>query len=862
MGLLKKILAGRQRGEFDSQRPSAPVPAPSVAEDGAVLRTQAIESANALNAAGQHAHALATIDAALERAPDDGALVAARGSTLYEWGRAREAHEWLLRAEALDPDDTSLSLKLGWTCFVAGLKEEALSWMRKAVAAESASIKARFGLGIALQANALHDEATQAFADVVARDPENFDALIQLGGCRLDAGDPAGAEQLYRRALGIDPSNATAWTDLGAALCKQDRNAEAIEAFEAAERIEAATGQDVENFINLAVAHGDDGRHEESLVTYERNLMARPIPRGHFGYAGTLLRAGRIREGWSHYEYRWAAEPYHSNRARYGKPTWNGQDLGGRTILLHSEQGFGDSLQFLRYAPMLKALGATVVLRAIPGLEELARRIRGIDHVIGNGDPLPDFDFYVHLMSLPRVFDTSLETIPAEVPYVHPEPLRAARWAERLAPEIRMKVGVAWAGNPRHERDRYRSIPPGVLTPLAEIDGVRLISLQKGSPAVETAATPLGRGLWDMTDELTSYEDTAALIDALDLVIAVDTSVLHLAGSMGKPVWALLPSPADFRWLESREDSPWYPSMRLFRQTRRNDWREVIDRVAVVLRKTVAVRHDAATIAPQPATPGGAPRSASRPNAGAAPGVRPGFFALAETRLGLLQFRPHDVPVGRSLDWYGEYLQLHVALLPRIVAAGGTVLEVAAGMGAHSVVLASLLGSNGQLLLYEDDPILRRVLQQNLAMNGAKNVTVMRRKLAGPSGADARNGATPAPPPSSETVDDLRLRRLDLLKVNSAALGLDIVDGAAETLWRLRPTLLIAAADEPSLGTLGERAQALGYRCFRVGAPLFDPRNFNLRNDDIFQGQVALALLALPEEKDEGLVLPGCVELA
>jgi tetratricopeptide (TPR) repeat protein len=853
MGLLQRFFHKRSSGASASsalgqragrERHLAGASAPADAH-----ASDAIKGADACNQAGDHARAIALIDEALARSPEDGELAVARGSTLYEWGRIREAREWLLRARSLGSTDPLLPFMLGWACHLVGQQDEALRWIRKAVEVDPVSTKARFGLGVVLAATGKSAEAVRQFEEVLCADGRDFKTLMQLGSCKLELDDPIAAESSYRRAIAVCPGSASAWTDLGAALYKQSRSAEGLAAFEIADRLESEADEDVDNFVNLAVALADDGRIDQALSVYERNLPDRPSPRGYYGYSELLLRTGRLPEGWTHYEYRWTAEPYRSARARYEVPVWNGQDLTGRTILLHSEQGFGDSIQFLRYAALLKAQGARVVVRTIPGLESLARRVPGVDVVLDPQDKLPQFDYYIHLLSLPRVFATTLDSVPADVPYVSAEPQRLARMRNLIAQDAKLKIGLVWAGNPKHVRDRKRSVKLSAFAAVIGVCDARLYSLQKGDPSGEIAEAGFARDIVDLAPELHDFGDTCAAIEALDLVIAVDTAVLHLAGALGKPVWALLPFASDFRWLEDRVDSPWYPTMRLFRQRVRDDWSEVLDRVATELQDLVskgsAARH--------------AERAQDRVSAharqftvrGAAESVVRGQFGISETRLGLLQYRPHESSVGLSLDWYGEFLQGQLDGLTTLVRPSATIVEIGAGIGVHSVCLSRLAGAHGHLLVYEVDRVSKRVLQQNLQSSNAENVTVMRNRPAGASESDD----------DSEAVDDLRLARLDLMKIGAGVDGARALAGASETLWKLRPVLFASIQDDASLNSLTTAARAHGYRCFKVRTPLFSSQNYYRRSEDIFDGQVALAMLGLPEEREITLNWPGCEEI-
>jgi hypothetical protein len=364
--------------------------------------------------------------------------------------------------------------------------------------------------------------------------------------------------------------------------------------------------------------------------------------------------------------------------------------------------------------------------------------------------------------------------------------------------------------------------------------------------------------LLNLGPELEDFCDTAAVISELDLVLCVDTAVAHLAGALGKPVWLMVAQPADFRWLEGGEDSPWYPTMRLFRQSRRGDWHEVIERVKVALQERL---RGGLAETPAQGDPLAVPRLPAVVRPGIPAGHQPGFSAVAEMRVGILQYLPDEALVGESLDWYGEYLQPQLDLLARLIRPGATVLEADAGVGAHAVFLGKALGAAGHLFLYEPRPVVQRILRQNLGANRVMNVTLMRQVLGRRSAADVAAPGEAATPVVTETLDELRLERLDSLKINDGALALEVLDGAADTLWRLRPLLFLAAADEAMLGALAERAKAFSYRCWRLETALFNAANFNRRDTDIFAGRKALALLAIPEETDVDIALDQCVEI-
>src|SRR5208283_4538753 len=309
----------------------------------------------------------------------------------------------------------------------------------------------------------------------------------------------------------------------------------------------------------------------------------------HYGLA--LLTAGRYFDGWEQYDFRCYDDRLRSDRPTFVRPRWTGQPLEAKTLLVWAEQGHGDTIQFARFAPVLKGMGARVIFLVPLALKDVAARFSGVERAISQVDERAEpFDYQIAAMSLPRALGMPLDCIPGAVPYLRTEPDRVARWRARFRSDPRMKVGVVWAGNPAHKNDRHRSLPASALAGLWDIPGVQFFSLQKERREGDDACLPLGTRLIDLAPDLADFGDTADVIEALDLVIAVDTAVAHLAGALGKACWLLLPAGADFRWLRDREDSPWYPTLRLFRQQRLGDWAEVIGRVNRSLREAVGAR--------------------------------------------------------------------------------------------------------------------------------------------------------------------------------------------------------------------------------------------------------------------------------
>ena len=826
--------------------------APRDHEGASTAGDRTVEDVHRLTNEGRLGEALALVDTALAATPVNADLVLARASTLFEWGRHRDALPAFVRAESLGSTNFNLYLRAGWSAMRTAGAAAAEPWMRKATAAEPNEWTGHFGLASVLRGLGRTADAVSSLEIALELSPGNLHCLAQLSDCMLTSGRPDAAERYARASIAANASTPVAWSNLGVALTAQERYEEARAAFEHAERMAESAGEPPEPHVNLGNCLREVGALDESIALYARRLPTNPAPAVHIHHAHALFTAGRLGDGFVEYEFRWMHPPLVQLRPSFRKPVWDGQPLAGRTILLRTEQGIGDAIQFIRYAPHVKALGATVLLQARRGIGELARGFRGIDRILGVDDPYPEFDYYIHLASLPRVFGTEADSVPAAVPYIDVDPERRSRWSRRVGGDG-FKVGLVWAGDANHLRDKHRSVPLAALAPLAAIENVRFFSLQKGESASQLASAPPGMRIDDLGPELEDFADTAAAIVALDLVVSVDTSVAHLAGALGKPVWMLVPTPADWRWMVDRDDTPWYPTMRLFRQHRRGDWQEVVGRVRDTLADEASGRARgteadslAAGSSPPPKellAPLGHPRHSL-----------PGLCAVAETIAGVVEYFPEETIVGDSIAAYGEYRHADLMLLARLMRPGATVLEVNAGVGMHALPLARALGDAGHVYVYEARPLHQQVLRQNLSANAISNVTLIARLLGGacgdglPRGDDTRDQASAARTPMSDTVDDLRLDALHWLKVMPGGDPMEVLRGAEATLWRLRPSLFVAAPDEPVAREIARRLADFGYRSWRVAHPYFRPDNFNLRDRDVFGGAAALAVLAIPEE--------------
>lgn len=827
MGILHRLLRLRPDTHVAARGPNAGLRA---AQLPPVEVTESIEAASRSCEERRYGAALAILNG-VDTSVDDAQLTYAKACTLYAWGRYWEALKLFSRLKRLGFHHPGMFRSAGWAHLAVGHLAEAEAYMRETVAADPCDWQSHYGLGEVLRARD-PGAAKPAFVQALARSPENIHCLLNLCTCDLALNDGIAAETIARRAIQVADDNAATWSNLGVALLMQNRAREADEAFVLAEKLASTSSDDPTGDLNRGTALHLLGHTQEAIEYYEAALPNYPSVSAHGRYALSLLTAGKFCEGWDQYEFRWFERALASQRARYDRPAWNGQELRGKVILLRCEQGTGDVFQFIRYAPLVKARGATVFLELRPGLGVLAETFHGIDQTFPHDGAMPDFDYYIDLMSLPRVFRTAPETIPVDIPYMNAPTAFRVKWRDRLTHARTLNVGLVWAGDPRHVRDRQRSMALGAFAPLISIEGTRWLSLQKGPAAEALRSAPFEGVVADLGPDLLEYADTAAAIENLDLVVAVDTSVAHLAGALGKPVWVLLPFSADWRWMEGRDDSPWYPTMRLFRQQIADEWQEVIERVrlaVVELVRTVSNAWPAKSAVVITGPP------ISVPDEPTVPAIRPSAGRISRacrTRFGMIQYMPGPEPLPTSIEHYGQYLQSHVDILRGLIPSGAVVAEVAAGIGLHSIALASMVGSDGQILAIERSRILSQILRQNMTANDVKSVSVMPSSVA------------------EASLDELKLEWLHVLKINDSAQASEMLGMSESTLWRHRPVLFLAQQSREALNGQARLVADFGYRCWCIDSPLFDPANFNGRNDDVFQGANSLALLAIPEERE------------
>ena len=549
---------------------------------------------------GQHDAAAAAFARALAIDPASADLHYNLGNALLAAGRTDEAIGSYRRAVELRPLYPDAYNNLGLACVrqrrldVAAQCYAAALDCRADDAAALANLAALLpelepapeaqacaNLGVAALRRGLLEDAAAWLGRAVDLQPESVEALNNLGVALRELARPEEAVAVLRRAVVLRPGFAGAWNNLGIALGEQGLREQGLDCVRKAIALQPTLA---EAHVTLGVALLQERRLGEAEAQLRQaTALAPEHPLANFNLAAVLLTQGLLAEGWQRSEWRWQTEQMVRHRRAFAQPQWHGEPEAGRTLLLHAEQGFGDTIQFCRYAALAAARGLRVVMEVQKPLVRLLGSLAGVDRVVARGEPLPAFDLHCPMLSMPLALGTTVENIPGASAYLRADGTQAAAWRRRLdaMPEPGLRVGLAWAGSPRGQArecvatDRRRSLPPERLRPLFATPGVQFFSLQKLGPEA-----PEDLPLVHLMHEMDDFADTAALVANLDLVISVDTAVAHLAGALGRPVWLLDRFDACWRWLDGRRDSPWYPALHIYRQPQPGDWDAVLAEVA------------------------------------------------------------------------------------------------------------------------------------------------------------------------------------------------------------------------------------------------------------------------------------------
>jgi len=504
-----------------------------------------------------------------------------RGVALGELERRGEALESYERAIALKPDHVDAHYNRGVTLRELDRPADALASFERVIALSPRHAEAHNNRAVALAQLQRYEEALQAYERAIALKHDYAEAHNNRGVALVQVGRTTEAMADFERAIALKADYAQAWNNRGLAFEELERPVDAIASYERALALQPSYPEALYNRGNaLRSAY----RHRDAIASYERALTLEPgYAAAHWNLADCLLLLGDFHRGWQEYEWRWKLDRPDAAQ-RFEEPPWLGDSsLEGRTILLYSELGFGDTLLFCRYAKRVASLGAKVVLHVQPPLVPLLAQLEGVTHAVAQNSPPPPFDCHSPLMSLPLAFKTDLPTIPADIPYLRSDPARVEGWRQRLGEKTaRPRIGLVWSGSRKLRNDR-RSMS---LARVLELTGdwAEWVSLQTDMLESDIELLASRPDLRDLGTALTDFADTAAAIELIDVLVTVDTSIAHVAGAMGKPVWIMLPRSAhDWRWMLDREDSAWYPTARLFRQTVDGDWANVIARVRAEL---------------------------------------------------------------------------------------------------------------------------------------------------------------------------------------------------------------------------------------------------------------------------------------
>jgi tetratricopeptide (TPR) repeat protein len=550
----------------------------------------------ALHKGGRKAEALAVYQRALEVKPDYIAALNNLGSLHHETDRTPNAQVLYARVLQLQPENAAAHFNYANSLLTLGKISEAITRYEHALQLKPDYIEAMINLGMAFSYAGKGDQGNQWlhaaqgwFEKALASNPNNPAALNNMGNILRQQGKTDEALAAFRKALDLRPDYVEASINLSTVLRDLGRLEEALASCELAlkHKPDSAGAR-----INLGATLQDMSRHAEAVDMFTQSLELRPSSvDAKWNKALSLLALGRYAEGWALHEigigilHMRGENPSPERR-------WQGEDITGKNLLLWCEQGFGDTLQFIRYAELCKQRGARIILSCPPALRPLLKNCPFIDE-------LPDsiteksFDVHAPLMSLPYIFGTLVETIPAKIPYLFVSDATRNRWEDKVPQTPGLKVGLVWAGNPRenqinaHMADRRRSVTLDALQPLLAVPGVQFYNLQMGAAAAQMDALGARDRFIDLMGDVKNFEDTGAIVEKLDLVISVDTSVVHLAGGMGKPIWVLSRYDACWRWLQNHADSPWYPTARIFGQEKPGDWSGVIERVTAALKEKI-----------------------------------------------------------------------------------------------------------------------------------------------------------------------------------------------------------------------------------------------------------------------------------
>ncbi len=579
-----------------------------------------------------------------------------------------------------------------------GHLEKAAECYQRAISVKNDYFQAYNNLGNVFFRQGRFDDAALSFQKVLSLKPDYFGAYYNLGLVYSQQGQLDTARKYYQQTILLNPDFYSAYNNLGNVYLQQDQLETSAKCYQQALFLKP---DHYEACNNLGNVFFHLGKLKEAEDCYEKVLSLNPDQdfcyRVYMHQGLLFLLSGRFKEGWEKYEFR-----YHLPEFKYLQKIhlkWDGSVMPGKTILVRYEQGFGDTIQFIRYLPLVKKRCGKLIFVCQRQLKSLFKAFPGIDQMLTKyPEKEEELEYHsaISMMSLPGIFKTDHDNIPADIPYIFPDKNISSEFQKKISSD-KLNIGLVWSGNPKYKQDCKRSVPLSEFAPLAKISGINFHSLQVGNQAKEIRYSPDGMIIYDWHERLHDFADTAGLIANLDLVITVDTSVAHLAGAMGKPVWTLLPFVPDWRWLMNQEDTPWYPTMRLFRQPHHGKWKPVIEKVAEELALFSSSRSSLNLKNPPTATchlpP--APRK---------------ILNLKECRHGQMLYIRNDIYIGRSLDLYSEFSEGEVILFRQLIKKGDVVIEAGANIGAHTIAIAKIIGPAGKIIAYEPQRFIFQIL--------------------------------------------------------------------------------------------------------------------------------------------------------
>ncbi len=759
---------------------------------------------------------------------------------------------------ATGSSSASKLLKMAAGHYQKGQLAEAERTCRQVIELQPESAEALLLLAVIVYRDKKVDEAIALYRQSLSLQPNNPETHNNLAVALKEQGKVEEAVSHYQQAVALKPDYAEAWHNIGLLFGGGGKFADASLCCQKAVDFKPDWA-DARN--SLATALKEEGKLAEAMAHYNRALELDPNHiNARCGRADVLLRTGYLLEGFS--EYEWRLRHKDCPPRGLSEPFWDGSKAEGKTILLHTEQGLGDAIQFIRYVPLVRERCARVVVECNQkSLRRLLAAAAGVGEILVRGEPLPEFDFQAPLMSLPKILETTLETVPAQIPYLSvPD---SATLKLPVAPAAGVRVGAVWVANALNKTSAKRSCPLSLFLKVLDTPGVTFYSLQKELETAEMELLKSIKKVYNLKDSLYDLAETAAAISQLDLVISADTAVAHLAGALGKPVWVLLPFHADWRWLENRSDTPWYPSMRLFRQSQPGRWEEVLERLVGELQALVSEhRHSQQEAAggEVPVSPG---VGDAKNIAGEPAPILPagGFNRLKQCRYGVMIYNVNDLYIGRSLDLYGEYSEGEVELFKQILRPGDVAVDAGANIGAHTVFLAKAVGERGAVLAFEPQRIVFQTLCANIALNSITNTYCYSIALSSaPSsirvpplnysqmnnfGGLALGGYLEGEPVEVRALDSFALEKCRLIKIDVEGMELQVLQGAVNTVEKFKPALYVENDRREKAAALIRYLDSIGYAMYWHRPTYYNPNNFLGNPENVFGRTISVNMLCV-----------------